>query len=76
MPVARGERFEFAMWRALGIWGCGVALVMTSAAAAAAQEPAPAGSGAGTLSAQAAVVLGGGTSCGGHAGTGHRRGSG
>ncbi|HZA35379.1 MAG TPA: outer membrane beta-barrel protein, partial [Vicinamibacterales bacterium] len=58
MPVARGERFECAMWRALGIWGCGVALVVTGAASAAAQQPAPAGSGAGTLSAQAAVALG------------------
>ena len=58
MPVARGERFECAMSRALGIWGCGVALVVTGAASAAAQQPTPAGSGSGTLSAQAAVVLG------------------
>jgi hypothetical protein len=58
MPVARGERFECAMWRALTMWGCGVALVVTGAGSAAAQQPAPAGSGAGTLSAQAAVVLG------------------
>jgi hypothetical protein len=58
MPVARGERFECAMWRALTMWGCGVALVVTGAGSAAAQQPPPAGSGAGTLSAQAAVVLG------------------
>jgi hypothetical protein len=58
MPVVRGERIECAMWRTLGTWGCGVALVLTGAASAAAQEPAPARSAAATLSAQAAVVLG------------------
>src|SRR5215210_2158018 len=52
MPVARGERVECAMWRVLGIWGRGVALLVMGAASAAAQQPAPAGSGAGTLSAQ------------------------
>ena len=42
MPVARGERFECAMSESAGIWGCGVALVVTGAASAAAQQPTPA----------------------------------
>jgi len=58
MPMAREERCEMGVWRALEVWACGLALIVTGAASAAAQDSAAAGSGAGTLSAQAAAVLG------------------